>query len=93
MVGQPQAPTLAILVFIAEHHVIQYRLSLQQFGSAVPAVSPPHLLPAPACSLGKAERGKEKATMLCKHCSAIAKTSVRYPHSFSHKSETQHHTG
>jgi len=37
--------------------------------------------------------GKEKALMLCKHCSATAKTLVCYQHCSSHKSKTQHPTG
>lgn len=35
----------------------------------------------------------EKASTLCKHCSARAKTLVCYRHCFSHKSESWHHTG
>ena len=45
-----------------------------QLGSAVPAVSPPNLLPTPSLLTGRAEQQKEKASMLRRHCSATAKT-------------------
>ena len=49
-----------------------------QFGSSVPAMSPPNFLPTPAYSLGGPEWGKEKALTLCKYCSATAKIPLCY---------------
>lgn len=62
--------------------------SFREFGSPVPAVSPPSLLPTHLlpCTV-EAERETEKALMLCKHCLSIPKTLVCYQHWFSHKSK------
>ena len=46
----------------------------RQSGSAVLAVSPPNPFPTPSLLVLGPESEKEKALMLCKHCSAIAKT-------------------
>lgn len=59
---------------------------LGHFGSALLAASP-----STSYLLGEEGRLCEKPNkvlMLCKHCSAIAKTLVRYQHCFSHKSKT-----
>lgn len=48
------------------------------------------LCPLPVSLLWDLETGKEKALMLCKHCSAIAKTWVCYKYCFNHKSRKDH---
>lgn len=52
---------------------------LGQLGSAVPAGSPPNSLCSPASS-GGVGQGAEKALVLCKHHSAVTKTSLNYQH-------------
>ena len=49
-----------------------------QLGSAVPAVSPPSFLCTPSLLTGRAVWEAEKALTLCKHCSAVTKTSLYY---------------
>ena len=61
-----------------------------QFGSAVLAMSLPNLLSTTSI-LTVGSGGRDKALMLYKHCSAIAKTFLYYQHCFSHKCKTQHH--
>ena len=59
-----------------------------EFGSTVPAVSPPSLLPTQSLPYTVATEWKtEKALMLCKYCSPITKTLLCYQHRFSHKSK------
>jgi len=65
--------------------------SFGQLGSADPAV-PFNFLSTPSLISGLAEWEEEKASTLCKHCSAIAKTLVCYLYHFSHSVLTQHHT-
>lgn len=58
-----------------------------QWGSAVPAVSPPKFLcPQPPHCWENIRNGVGLA--LCKHCSAITKTSVCCQHCFGHISKT-----
>ena len=59
-----------------------------QLGSAVPAASPPSFLCTPSLLAGGVVRETEKALTLCKHCSAITKTSLCYQHCFRHKCKT-----
>jgi len=47
-----------------------------QFGTAVPAVSPPGFFPTTSLLTEVLEWDKEKAYTVYKHCSAIAKTLV-----------------
>ena len=49
-----------------------------QLGSAVPTVSPPNFLCTSNLLTGRAVWEAEKALTLCKHCSAITKTSLYY---------------
>lgn len=58
-----------------------------QMRSDVSAVSPSSHLPTPSLLTGRMVWRAEKASMLCKHCSAIAKTSVCYWHCFGQDSE------
>jgi len=62
--------------------------ALGQFGSAVLVASPHNFLHIPNLLAEGAEWEKEKALMLCKHCSAIAKPLVCYQCCFSYKSKT-----
>lgn len=63
------------------------------FGSAVPAVSPPSLLPVSSLLTGGAEREAEKVLMLCELCSATAEILVCCQLPFRHKSRTPHYIG
>jgi len=63
-----------------------------QLGSAVLAVSPPSFLCTSSLLTGRVVQEAEKPLTLCKHCSAITKTSLYYQHCFQHKSKTQTHT-
>lgn len=75
-------------VFIAEPDLIQYRKTPWSVGVSCPS---PASCPPPASSLwGQCE--KEKAFMLCKHCTATAETRGCYQHCFSHRSTTQQRT-
>lgn len=56
-----------------------------RLGSADPAVSPPNLLPTPNLLTAGTEWETKKVLMLCKRCSAIAKTRVCYQHWFGHE--------
>ena len=47
-----------------------------QWGSAVPAVSPPSALGTPSLLAGGPLRGAEKPLTPCKHCSAITSASL-----------------
>ena len=58
-----------------------------QLGSAVPAVSPPNSLCTPSVLAGGAVSEAEETLTLCKHCSAITKTSMYYQHCLQHKSK------
>lgn len=52
-----------------------------QFGLVVPAVSTPNPLLSPSLLLGLGREGApKKASVLCKHCSAVAKTLARPQH-------------
>lgn len=62
-----------------------------QQGPAVLPVFPPNFLCNPSLLASKAALEAEKALMLFKQCSAIAKTSVFYEYCFQHKSRTQTH--
>lgn len=61
--------------FITEHDITQYRVSLWSIH-----VSHLHCVPFPTPNLltGAAEWESEKASTVCKHCSATAKTLVTY---------------
>lgn len=61
-----------------------------QLGSAVPAPSPPSILPTPRVLTEVAKWEREKALMLCKDCSSIAKTVICYQHWFGHQPKIQH---
>lgn len=82
---------------MAEYDVIQHGIYIfGQFGSALPAVSPPNFLLTPsslAWRKGEERSGENmKALMLCKNCPQQPKLRC-YQHHFIHKSHTQHHTG
>ena len=83
------------LTFIAEHSITWVwsipLVSLCQLSWLCPPSS--LLTPRLFAGEGKAEWEKEKALMLCKHCSAIAKTLMCYQQGFNHKSRRQHHAG
>ena len=64
-----------------------------QLWPAVPPVSPPNFLCTCSLAAGGAAWKTEKASMLCKHCSAISKISLFYQHCFCHKCKGQRHTG
>lgn len=64
-----------------------------KFGSAVPAMSPPSFLHTPVPLMKGSKRGKDKALLLCKYCSAIGKTLLCFQHWFSYKSKTENGTG
>lgn len=59
-------------------------------GSAVPAPSPPSILPTPSLLTEVAKWETEKALMLCKDYSSVVKTLVCYQHQFGHQPKTQH---
>lgn len=61
-----------------------------QFGAAVVAMSPPSLLSVLSLlsGAGGMQSEEEALMLLCKHCSATAKTLVCYQHCFSCKSQT-----
>ena len=69
-------------------HGMEYHF--HHFGSSVSLASPHNLLPMPSVLTGAAEWETEKTLMLCKHCSAVAKTLVGYQYCFGYKSKTQH---
>lgn len=77
-------------VFVAEHVLVRNNTFISS--SLLPRLS---LLstfcPTPSYLLRmEAKWEKEKALMLCKHCSAIAKTWVCYKYCFNHKSRKDH---
>lgn len=80
-------------IFIVEHDVIPYGMSLQSVRVSSPRCVPPNLLPTPKLFTGETEGETEKALMLCKPCSTIAKTLGCYQHFFGHQSKTQHNMG
>lgn len=60
------------------------------FRLVIPAVSTPSLLPSPSLLHGlETEGATKKVSVLCKHCSAVAKTLVCPQH--CHKSKPWHH--
>lgn len=65
--------------FIAGHHLICMEYPWGQSGSAVLALSPPHILLTPQPAGWEGQFG-EKALTLCKHPSAAAKMLVCYQH-------------
>lgn len=74
--------------FIAEHNIIWHGMEIPVW--LVPVicliVPPPNLLCIPQSLWGvDTEWDTEKALMLCRHCSARAKTFVCYQHCFGHK--------
>ena len=76
-------------------HTVQSK-SLASLGQQSWLCPNPVSCPSPAYSLWGKERTeweKEKAWVLCEHCSGTAKTLVSYQHCFSHKSKVQPHTG
>ena len=79
-------PELSLLPFIAEHAVIRYGICFWLVWIICLVVSPPNLLHTPQ----SVHWGKqiEKALMLCKHCSAKARTLVCYQYCFGQKSKT-----
>ena len=60
-----------------------------QLGSAVPAVPPPSSLSSPSLLTGGVGWEAEKALTLCKHGSAVTKTSPCYQYCSQHKSNAQ----
>ena len=60
-----------------------------QLGSAVLAVPPPSFLCPPRHSLVGWGEKQKRALTLCKHRSAVTKTSLCYQHCFQNKSKTQ----
>lgn len=61
-----------------------------QLRSAFAAMSHPSFLSTVASSLWGAEMDVEKASLLCKYCSAIAKILLHYQHCLNHKSKVHH---
>lgn len=80
---------LSILLYGTEYPIVQT-------GSAVPALSPPSLL-FTLCLLSGVQGGKLSKPWcyanMCKHCSTQQQFTCYSKHCFSHKFETQHHTG
>lgn len=64
--------------------------TLVRWGQVSWLCSLPSFSSFPSLLSGKAEMGKEKALVLCKHCSVTAKTLTSSQHWFSRKSKTQH---
>jgi len=64
-----------------------------QFGSAVLAMFPPKILPTPSLLAFVGGNIGETSLMLCKYCSAVAKTLVYYQRLSSYKYKAQHYEG
>ena len=77
--------------FIAEHDFTWYGITLWLVQVICPVASCPNPLHSPNLFTGRAEWETEMALMLCKHCSAKARTLMCYQYCFGHKSKTQHH--
>ena len=74
--------------FYAEHDVIGYGISLWSVGLSCPSCVPSQLFLHAQSTHWWVGVTAEKALTLCKHCSAIMKTSLNYQHCFRHKSKT-----
>lgn len=91
-------PSSVPWAIIAEHDIVwPGKYPFGQCTLAVPAVSPPDLMPTPNLFTEvrwcRAEWAQEKVLLLCKPCSGTARTSVGYQLCFSHRSKAQHCMG
>lgn len=66
--------------FIAKHDTICHETSVWSVGVSWTSSIPPSILPTPRVLTEAAKWEREKAVMLCKDCSSIAKTLVCYQH-------------
>lgn len=89
----PPFPEL-LLLSMTSGMVICYGISFQSVGvNCLDYVhSQPLAQPKPSRFQGAREE-KDKASTVCKHCSAAAKSPVHYQSYFSHRCKAQHHTG
>uniref|UniRef100_A0A672TUV7 Dipeptidase n=1 Tax=Strigops habroptila TaxID=2489341 RepID=A0A672TUV7_STRHB len=62
----------------AEHDIIRYGISLGSVGVSCPGCVPSQVLLHPQPNLWWSRVKSKKALTLCKHCSAITKTSLNY---------------
>jgi len=85
-----KCPLLLSPAFIAKHDVIRSGIPLWSVGSVVLVVSSPNFLCTPSLLTGGAEWETETTMTLCKHCSAVTKTFLRYQRCFRHKSKVWH---
>lgn len=73
------------LPLYAEYDIMQHQISYPDCVSSQFLVYPQH--PADGVVLEA-----EKALTLCKNCSPVTKTSLKYQHTLQHSSKTQPHT-
>lgn len=78
--------------FIAEHIILCTISPLSVWTSCCSSILSQFLVD-PSLLAGNAEWETENTLMLCKPCSAAAKTLMCYQYYFTHKSKSQHHVG
>lgn len=78
--------------FIAEHIMLYTIPPLSIWASCCSSVLSQFLVDSSLLA-GNADWETEKTLMLCKPCSAAAKTLMCYQHCSTHKTKTQHHVG